>query len=67
MPAAGVAGGLGFGAAFWALMDEGAVYALGLTPGPWNFPWQAHARGLAGHLVFGAVTDSTLSVLQKVA
>lgn len=63
----GAAGGLGVGAAFWALMDEGAVYALGLAPGPWNFPWQTHARGLAGHLVFGAVTDSTLSVLQKAA
>lgn len=45
-------------------MDEGAVYALGLTPGPANFPWQTHARGLAGHLVFGAVTDATLSLLE---
>ena len=66
IPAAGFAGGLGFGAAFWALMDEGAVYALGLTPGPASFPWQTHARGLAGHLVFGGVTDTTLSILQKV-
>ena len=59
-----LARGLAFGAAFWLLMDEGAVYALGLTPGPTAFPWRAHARGLAGHLTFGAVADATLGVLQ---
>lgn len=50
-----------FGTAFWALVDEGANTALRLTPPPRAFPWQAHARGLAGHLVFGAVTDGALS------
>ena len=29
--------------------------------------WQAHARGLAGHLTFGTVTDATLRVLDAVA
>jgi hypothetical protein len=57
--------GLGFGMAFWLLMDEGAVYALGLTPGPGAFPWETHARGLAGHLTFGAVADVTLHALQQ--
>ncbi len=65
VPQTGVAQGLGFGTAFWLLMDEGAVYALGLTPGPTKFPWQTHARGLAGHLVFGLVTDTTLSLLEE--
>lgn len=59
--------GLGFGTAFWALLDEGLVPALGLTPGPLAFPWQTHARGLAGHLTFGTVTDGTLRVLDAVA
>ncbi|MDQ3951262.1 MAG: DUF1440 domain-containing protein [Gemmatimonadota bacterium] len=59
-----LAHGLAFGTAFWLVMDEGAVYALGLTPGPAAFPWQAHARGLAGHLTFGAVADATLHALQ---
>ncbi|MEP6689219.1 MAG: DUF1440 domain-containing protein [Gemmatimonadales bacterium] len=59
--------GLGFGTAFWAVLDEGVVPALGLTPGPRAFPWQAHARGLAGHLTFGTVTDGTLRLLDAVA
>jgi hypothetical protein len=62
-----LARGLAFGTAFWLVMDEGAVYALGLTPGPTAFPWQAHARGLAGHLTFGAVADATLGALQSPA
>ena len=41
--------------------------ALGLTPGPNAFPWQAHAPGLVGHLTFGTVTDGTLRLLDRVA
>ena len=58
--------GVGFGTAFWAAIDEGVVPALGLTPGPLGFPWQTHARGLAGHLTFGTVADGTLRVLDAV-
>jgi hypothetical protein len=60
-------GGAAFGTAFWGVVDEGLVSGLGLTPGPAAFPWQAHARGLAGHLTFGTVTDATLRVLDAVA
>jgi hypothetical protein len=63
---AGVTAGTAFGTAFWALMDEGVVPALGLTPGPFAFPWQTHARGFVGHLTFGTVTDGTLRVLDRV-
>jgi hypothetical protein len=63
----GRAAGFGFGTAFWAAVDEGLVPALGLTPGARAFPWQTHARGLAGHLSFGAVTDGTLRLLDAVA
>ena len=59
----GRAVGVGFGSVFWAAVDEGLVPALGLTPGPRAFPWQTHARGLAGHLTFGTVTDGTLRLL----
>ena len=59
--------GTAFGTAFWAFLDEGMVPALGLTPGPTAFPWQAHARGLVGHLTFGTVTDGTLRLLDRVA
>jgi hypothetical protein len=63
----GSVAGLGFGTVFWAVLDEGLVPALGLTPGPREFPWQTHARGLAGHLTFGSVTDGTLRLLDAVA
>jgi hypothetical protein len=63
-PAAAAAGGLIFGTAFFLLMDEGLVYALGLTPGPSEFPWQAHARGLAGHLAYGAAAERALTVIE---
>jgi hypothetical protein len=66
LEALGRAAGVGFGTMFWAAVDEGLVPALGLTPGPRAFPWQTHARGLAGHLTFGTVTDGTLRLLDAV-
>lgn len=63
----GSVAGTAFGTGFWAFMDEGLVPALGLTPGATGFPWQAHARGLVGHLTFGTVTDGTLRLLDRVA
>jgi len=67
VPMADAANGLLFGAAFWAVIDEGANVALGLTPGPAAFPWQTHARGLAGHLVFGVAADMSLRLLEEVS
>lgn len=67
VPGAGDTHGLLFGTAFWAVIDEGANVALGLTPGPTAFPWQTHARGLGGHLVFGVAADATLRLLDQVA
>ncbi|MGE5359214.1 MAG: hypothetical protein ACM3NQ_09360 [Bacteroidales bacterium] len=59
--------GLLFGLALWAAMDEGALWAAGVTPGPLAFPWQTHARGLAGHLVFGGATEAALDLLHAAA
>lgn len=64
LPAAHRAHGGVFGTAFFLTMDEIVTPALGLTPGPAAFPWQAHARGAAGHLAFGTVADVTLHLLQ---
>lgn len=61
---AALAGGLLFGGVFWLLIDEAANPLLGLTPGPGAFPWQTHARGLAGHLVFGTVAEATLTAME---
>jgi hypothetical protein len=67
LPGADAGAGLVFGTAFWLAIDEGANYALRLTPGPAAFPWQTHARGLAGHLVFGVTADTALRLLDYVA
>jgi hypothetical protein len=67
LPAFRRAGGSAFGTAFWAAVDEGLVSLLGLTPPPQAFPWETHARGLAGHLTYGIVADRTLRVLDAVA
>ena len=66
LPVPGVVKGLGFGATLWLVADEGLSPALGLTPGPGEFPWQAHARGLASHLVFGLATEGVLSLVDLV-
>lgn len=67
VPGVELGNGLLFGAGFWAVIDEGANTALGLTPGPTAFPWQTHARGLAGHLVFGVAAHVVLQVLDGAA
>lgn len=66
LPGSGVPRGLGYGAGFSLVVDEGLVPLLGLSPGPFVFPWQTHARGFVGHLVFGAVAEVTLQWLDQV-
>lgn len=58
--------GLGFGTGFWLVVDEAVTPMLGLSATPGAFPWQTHVRGFAGHLIFGAITDSTLDALDRV-
>jgi uncharacterized membrane protein YagU involved in acid resistance len=60
-------GGLPFGAGFFLAFDELMNPVLRLTPGPRAFPWQAHVRGLAGHLAFGATTELVLKGLDRIA
>lgn len=63
VPSARAGRGLAFGAVFSLALDEGLIPLLGFAPGPTAFPWQTHARGVAGHLVFGVVADATLELL----
>jgi hypothetical protein len=62
-----LAAGALFGTAVWLLLDEAGNVALGLTPKPSEFPWQAHARGLAGHLVLGLAAESVLQAAEAAA
>jgi hypothetical protein len=66
-PGRELAAGALFGTAVWLLLDEIGNVALGLTPGPRAFPWQAHARGLAGHLVLGLATEGVLQAADLAA
>lgn len=66
VPAVDTGQGLAYGTAFWGVVDEGANTALGLTPPPAAFPWQAHARGLAGHLAYAVVIDSILDAADRI-
>ena len=66
-PAIAAANGLPFGIGFFLIVDELLNPLLSLTPGPQAFPWQTHARGLGGHLAFGATTELVLEGLDRVA
>lgn len=59
--------GLSFGATFFLTVDELMNPLFGFTPGPRAFPWQAHARGLGGHLAYGITTELVLEGLDRVA
>lgn len=62
----GAGHGLAYGLALFLLNDELLGPALGLAAGPTAYPWQAHARGLAAHLVLGVATDAVLDALNQV-
>ena len=58
----GLAAGWGslFGLGLFVLQDESLNAAAGLSANPNDYPWQAHARGFAAHLVYGLVLDCAL-------
>lgn len=49
-----------FGTGMFLLQDEGLNTITGLGAKPGEYPWQAHARGLAAHVVYGLVLESVL-------
>ena len=49
--------GLPFGAAFWLVVDEGAVPLLGLSKGPTAYPVSTHVYALSSHFVYGATAE----------
>lgn len=61
----GAARGLGYGISLFLLQDEGLNALTGVSAKPRQYPWQAHARGLVAHMVYGFVLDSTFNLLKK--
>lgn len=57
--------GVLFGIGLFLLQDELGNRMLGLSGPAKRYPWQAHARGLIGHAVYGATTDGVLRVLDR--
>lgn len=57
--------GLLYGLALFLAQDEAVNSLAGFSARPTEYPWQAHARGLIGHLVYGAVTEATLDLLDR--
>ncbi|MCA1577091.1 MAG: DUF1440 domain-containing protein [Acidobacteria bacterium] len=57
LPEVTVGAGLPFGAAFWLVVDEGAVPLLGLSKGPTAYPLSTHVYALASHFVYGLTTE----------
>lgn len=52
-----------FGLGLFVAEDELANPLLGTAAPPGRYPWQAHARGLVAHLVYGLATDLAFSAL----
>lgn len=48
-----------------AMLDEGAVPALGLGPAPWDSAMGTHAYTAASHLVFGVVAEAVRRAIRS--
>jgi putative membrane protein len=64
-PKVSAGAGLPFGAAFWLVVDEGAVPWLGLAKGPTQYPLSTHAYALASHLIYGLTTELVRRLVRK--
>ena len=64
-PAITAGAGLPFGAAFWLVVDEGAVPLLGLAKGPTEYPLSTHAYALVSHFVYGLTTELVRRTVRK--
>jgi len=62
----GAGSGLAYGVGFWIVMDEAMNALLRLSPPPQRFPWQTHARGLAGHVVLGGAIEAAFDLADAV-
>lgn len=66
-PMIGAGRGLLYGTGLALVQDEAIVASAGLSGPLTKYPWQAHARGLLAHLVYGVVLDAGVRTLKQVA
>ena len=61
LPAVTAGRGSLFGLGLFLAQDEGLNALAGLSAPPGAYPWQAHARGLVAHAVYGLVLEAALN------
>jgi uncharacterized membrane protein YagU involved in acid resistance len=57
--------GVFYGSLVWAIADEGAMPALGLSRGPRELPLGVHGYALAGHWVYGATLEGFMRAMER--
>lgn len=66
LPVRGVPRGALYGLGVFVLQDEGLNTVAGLGAEPQAYPWQAHARGLLAHTLYGITTEAALNAGERV-
>lgn len=56
-----------FGLGLFVVQDELLNWALGTSGPPGAYPWQAHARGVVGHVAYGMATEAALAAFDAAA
>lgn len=64
LPVSGMTRGALYGAGLFLTQDEVLNTVTGLGARPQDYPWQAHARGIVAHAVYGIVTELTLNLIE---
>lgn len=65
LPGQGPARGALYGLGLFAGQDEVLNSVTGLGAKPQDYPWQAHARGLLAHTLYGVATEVALDLAQR--
>lgn len=66
LPVSGVARRALYGTGLFLMQDEALNTVTGLGAKPGAYPWQAHARGLVAHTVYGVVTELALNLVGRI-
>lgn len=61
LPGTGISRGALFGLGLFVAQDEVLNSVTGLGATPQRYPWQAHARGLLAHTLYGVATELALN------
>lgn len=66
LPMSGVTRGALYGAGLFLTQDEVFNTVTGLGAKPRDYPWQAHARGIVAHTIYGVVTELALQMVDQI-